>query len=62
MVLENYTDLVQTTWYPPQESEAGVLFRVLDETLKAPTPMGTTMSVSQQTIGNTVLSAWSSAR
>ena len=31
MVLENYTDLVQTTWYPPQESEAGVLFRVLDE-------------------------------
>ena len=31
MVLENYADLVQPTWYPPQESEAGVLFRVLDE-------------------------------
>lgn len=31
MALENYAALVQSTWYPPPESEAGVLFRVLDE-------------------------------
>ncbi len=31
MALENYADLVQTTWYPPRESDAGVLFKVVDE-------------------------------